>query len=106
MDVVTRGYKPNHFTVRAGLPVRWEINGVNTYGCQALLQLPAFDVSEFIKPGSNVVEFTPREPGQFTFHCSMGMYTGSFTVLPADGGAPPVVSPSEKKCNPLVADCI
>lgn len=106
MEVVSRGYKPNHFTVRAGLPVRWEINGVNTYGCQALLQFPAFDVSKFVQPGSNIVEFTPQEPGQYSFHCSMGMYTGSFTVLPADGGTPSAVVPPAEACDPRYANCI
>lgn len=87
MDVVARGYSPNRFTVRAGVPVRWEIQGVNTYGCQSVLQFPALNLTKYIKPGLNVVEFTPQGAGQLPFHCAMGMYTGSFTVLPAEGEA-------------------
>ncbi len=82
MDVVARGYSPNRFTIRAGVPVRWEINGVNTYGCQSVLQFPALDVTKYIKPGANVIEFTAQGEGELPFHCAMGMYTGSFTVLP------------------------
>lgn len=84
MDVVARGYSPNHFTIREGLPVRWEINGVNTYGCQSMLQFPAINVTKYIKPGVNIIEFTAQGKGQLPFHCAMGMYTGSFTVLAKD----------------------
>ncbi len=105
MDVVARGYSPNRFTVQAGLPVRWEINGVNTYGCQSLLQLPAYNINTFIKPGLNVIEFTPQRSGQLIFHCSMGMYTGSFTVLPSSDHLEPVNLPP-KTCNPKITNCI
>lgn len=82
MNVVARGYAPNHFTIRAGIPVRWEINGVNTYGCQSILQFPALNLTTYIKSGLNVIEFIPQGQGQLAFHCAMGMYSGSFTVLP------------------------
>lgn len=110
MNVVARGYSPNRFTVRAGQPVRWEITGVNTYGCQALLALPAFGLTQFVQPGLNVAEFTPREPGQYAFHCAMGMYTGSFTVLAADAQAAPALAPTQpsavKVCNPATTSCL
>lgn len=86
MDVVARGYSPNRFTIQSGIPVRWEINGVNTYGCQSILQFPAIDVTKYIKPGINVIDFTAQGTGQLPFHCAMGMYSGSFTILPAKGG--------------------
>lgn len=82
MAVVARGYSPNHFTIQAGVPVRWEIDGVNTLGCQSILQFPALNLTKYIKPGQNVIEFTPQGQGQLPFHCAMGMYTGSFTVVP------------------------
>lgn len=85
MEVVARGYSPNSFTIRAGLPVRWEIDGVNTYGCQSILQFPALDLTTYVKPGKNIIEFTPQGQGLLPFHCAMGMYTGSFTVLPEKG---------------------
>ena len=85
MDVVARGYSPNRFTIRAGVPVRWEIRGVNTYGCQSILQFPALNTTKYIKSGINVIEFTAQGEGQMPFHCAMGMYTGSFTVLPDKG---------------------
>lgn len=85
MDVVARGYSPNRFTIRAGVPVRWEIRGVNTYGCQSVLQFPALNITKYIKQGENIIEFTAQGEGQMPFHCAMGMYTGSFTILPEEG---------------------
>ncbi|KKS83575.1 MAG: Heavy metal transport/detoxification protein, partial [Parcubacteria group bacterium GW2011_GWD2_43_10] len=63
----------------------WEIRGVNTYGCQSILQFPALNTTKYIKSGINVIEFTAQGEGQMPFHCAMGMYTGSFTVLPDKG---------------------
>jgi len=110
MDVVARGYSPNRFIVRAGLPVRREINGVNTYGCQSVVQMPSFNITQFVKPGLNVVEFTPRQPGQYDFHCAMGMYTGSFTVLPDNNSLPPAATSQSgvrnKVCDPAKSSCV
>lgn len=109
MDVVARGYSPNRFTVRAGVPVRWEIQGVNTYGCQSILQLPALGLTKYVQPGLNVVEFTPQRAGQLPFHCAMGMYTGSFTVLPAEDfpeAAPTASPPTPTTCDPSITTCL
>lgn len=83
MDVVARGYSPNRFTVRAGVPVKWEITGVNTYGCQSVLQFPSLKLTKYINQGTTTIDFTPQGEGQLEFHCAMGMYRGNFTVLPA-----------------------
>lgn len=107
MDVVAGGYRPNRFTIRAGLPVRWEINGVNTYGCQSILQLPTFGITQYVRPGENVVEFTPQEPGQLAFHCAMGMFRGSFTVLSAEAATSPTTTAptSPIECDPTITTC-
>lgn len=111
MDVVAFAYQPDHFTIRQNIPVRWEINGVNTYGCQSVLALPALGILQYLKQGFNVVEFTPTEAGELAFHCSMGMYRGSFTVLPNSATVPPDprrggASPADAACDPTVADCL
>src|SRR3989338_3975430 len=82
MSVNYTGYRPNHFTVRAGIPVRWEIDGSNTSGCAMALISRQLGIQKFLNPGKNVINFTPQEPGEVAFSCSMGMYRGSFTVLP------------------------
>ncbi|MFA4937130.1 MAG: sulfite exporter TauE/SafE family protein [Patescibacteria group bacterium] len=110
MNVVARGYSPNHFTIHAGLPVRWEITGVNTYGCQSIIELPDFNIIQSVKQGLNVVEFTPRGTGQYIFRCPMGMYTGSFTILPAAKRPIPAGVPlpdnTVSDCDPTKASCI
>jgi uncharacterized protein len=75
------GYTPTSFTVRAGKPVRWEIDGSgNAGGCRSVFQVPAFNVRKLMSNGMNVVEFTPDKPGTYAFSCGMGMYPGTFTV--------------------------
>ena len=81
MNVTAQGYSPNSFTVKQGVPVRWEINGANVFGCQVSLVAPKANLQATLKQGSNVLEFTPKEKGPLNFSCGMGMYKGSFTVM-------------------------
>jgi uncharacterized protein len=76
-----RGYSPNSFTIKKGVPVRWEIEGSTDRTCANALIVPDYKIREFLKPGKNVVEFTPSQTGVIPFSCSMRMYTGSFNVI-------------------------
>lgn len=89
------GYKPNQFTIKKGIPVKWIINSVSQYSCANYIIMSAFDISQPLKPGENVIEFTPTEVGVIKFSCSMGMYRGTFTVV--EDGAVQGVNPSEQK---------
>jgi sulfite exporter TauE/SafE/copper chaperone CopZ len=81
---VTAGYQPNHFTIRAGTPVRWEIDATNGAGCASVLVSRQLGIQKLLETNaSNVIEFTPTITGEIPFSCSMGMYRGSFTILPA-----------------------
>lgn len=74
-------YAPSdHYTVRAGRPVRIVINGLGM-GCRSVFQIPKYGVSVALNKPVNVVEFTPTAAGEATFSCSMGMYRGSITVV-------------------------
>ncbi len=75
------GYTPNHFIVKVGVPVRWEIQGSNSMGCLASLVSRQLGVRKFLSSGLNEIYFTPKSPGEIAFSCSMGMYRGSFTVV-------------------------
>ncbi len=80
---VSAGYQPNHFTVRAGTPVRWEIDATNGGGCASVLISRQLGIQKLLDQiPNNVIEFTPTVTGEVPFSCSMGMYRGSFTVLP------------------------
>lgn len=80
MDVTARGYSPNTFTVKKGVPVKWEINVKDTGTCAAFLIAPKITDYKALKRGTNTIEFTPEEAGNMNFSCSMGMYTGKFVV--------------------------
>jgi sulfite exporter TauE/SafE/copper chaperone CopZ len=75
------GYSPNQFTIKKGNTVRWVINSTNQYTCASYLRMPAYNISQPLKTGENIIEFTPTKTGEITFSCSMGMYRGKFTVV-------------------------
>ena len=81
----SRGYSPNKFTIKKGVPVKWVIDAEAPYSCASSLTLSKLGIRKTLKAGENVIEFTPKEAGKLPFSCSMGMYTGSFTVVDGDG---------------------
>lgn len=81
MTVTNQGYSPDNFTLRQGVPTRWEIDANNLGGCLAVIQAPKLGIRERLTPGPNVIEFTPKEAGTFAFSCSMGMYWGEIKVV-------------------------
>lgn len=76
-----RGYTPNRFTIKKDVPVRWIIDAQAPYSCASALIIPSLKIQRQLKPGENIIEFTPTKAGEIPFSCSMGMYTGSFTVI-------------------------
>lgn len=81
MAVTSYGYEPRNLTIKAGVPVRWKINGDEAYGCTSVMTIPALNIAQPLKQGENIIEFTATQKGQLAFMCSMGMVRGSFTVL-------------------------
>jgi len=81
MAVSNQGYSPDRFTLRQGVPTRWEIQANNLGGCLSVIQAPQLGIRERLSPGQNVIEFTPKETGTFAFSCSMGMYWGEIKVV-------------------------
>ncbi|MCA9392066.1 sulfite exporter TauE/SafE family protein [candidate division WWE3 bacterium] len=75
------GYSPTSFTVRSGVPVRWEVNNTGASGCTNVLIARDFFSGNFpLNPGVNVKEFTPQKPGTYKFSCWMGMVSGVIKV--------------------------
>lgn len=81
MAVTSYGYEPRNLTIKAGVPVRWKINGDEAYGCTSVMTIPSLNISKPLRQGENVIEFTATQKGQLAFMCSMGMVRGSFTVI-------------------------
>jgi len=75
------GYSPRSFTIQKGIPVRWLIDAQAPYSCASSMVVPSLNLRFNLKPGQNIVEFTPTQAGRVNFSCSMGMYTGYFNVV-------------------------
>ncbi|TSC58578.1 MAG: Heavy metal transport/detoxification protein [Candidatus Peregrinibacteria bacterium Greene0416_19] len=81
MKVTRYGYEPRNLTIKAGIPVRWTVDGEGAQGCTSQLVIPTLNVIKTLTQGQNIIEFNAPDPGQLAFSCSMGMVRGSFTVL-------------------------
>ena len=84
MDASASGYLPNSFTIKAGLPTRWEITDKGTSGCtNAVISRTLFEGPINLVPGTtSVKEFTaPTTPGTYRFSCWMGMISGTIEVV-------------------------
>lgn len=80
MDVTRSGWSPNQFVLKKGIPVKWIINGKEITGCNNAIQVPKYGLKFDIKPGEQVIEFTPDEEGIIRWSCWMGMIPGTFIV--------------------------
>jgi sulfite exporter TauE/SafE/copper chaperone CopZ/plastocyanin len=83
MKASSRGYTPNALVVRAGVPIRWEIEDIGTSGCtNAIVSRSLFRGEIDLTPGqTSVVEFTIPKPGAYKFSCWMGMIWGSIQAV-------------------------
>ena len=78
-------FKPTEFRIKKGIPVQWEINGINLSGCSNEVVIPKLNLSQKLQKGLNIVEFTPTKEGVLPFSCWMGMLNGRFIVTNAAG---------------------
>lgn len=85
MTESARGYSPNSFTIKKGVPVKWVIDAQAPNSCASSLVISKLGVNKHLQGGENTIEFTPNEVGPLKFSCSMGMYTGVFNVVDEQG---------------------
>ncbi len=81
MKVTNNGYVPSSLTIKAGVPVRWKVDGTQAAGCTSIMTIPDLGISQALGKGENIIEFTAPKKGKLAFMCSMGMVRGSFNVL-------------------------
>lgn len=84
MNALAYGYEPSQITIKAGLPVRWEITDKGTSGCtNAIISRDLFEGQiDLVRGQTSVKEFTaPSTPGTYRFSCWMGMVQGQFIVI-------------------------
>lgn len=84
-QVVRSTLAPNSYPnlrLKAGIPVRWEIEADASAlnGCNGIIIMPEWDVYAPLEEGTNVIEFTPEEPGDFGYSCWMGMIRATVSV--------------------------
>lgn len=72
-------YYPNEVRVQSGVPVRIYLDS-KVIGCLRDFTIRDFGIHKYLKTSEDYVEFTPTEPGRYTFACSMGMGTGVLIV--------------------------
>ncbi len=90
MEVLASGYQPNRFVLKQGVPVKWIIEGKELTGCNRVILVPKLHLEIELKPGTQVVEFTPEEVGTIPWSCWMGMLHGTFEVVaPEEPAAKP-----------------
>jgi len=74
------GYEPNVLNIKKGIPVRWIIDVQQMSGCNSKILLPDYNISQNLKLGENIIEFTPTKSGELKFSCAMRMIWGKFIV--------------------------
>lgn len=82
IQVSGTGYSPSTITVPSGQPVNLKLVAKGQLGCTSILRIPKLDIQEQIASRSTtVVTATFPEPGNYSFSCGMGMYTGTITAV-------------------------
>ena len=78
----SNNYAP--FVVQAGIPLRWtvRIKKEDLNGCNRTLIVPAYKIRKDLRPGDNLIEFTPTSAGIVPYSCWMGMIRSAFKVVP------------------------
>lgn len=80
------GYSPDMIVVRQGRPVRLDFYRDETASCSERVVFGDFGIARDLPAFQTTrIEFTPDQPGEFTFACGMNMLRGKLVVKPADG---------------------
>lgn len=80
-DLSYGGYKD--IIVQKGIPVKMIINAKPNVltGCNNAIRIKSFNISQELKIGKNVIEFTPNKTGRFTYTCWMNMLKNNIVVI-------------------------
>jgi len=84
MTVDGRGYTPDILYAKVGQPIKWVINAAPKLGCTKAIKIDDYNIYKELKPGENIIRFTPTKTGEILFSCGMEMVWGKF-VITADG---------------------
>ena len=87
MEVTARGWTPDKFVLKKGVPVKWIVTTTELTGCNKGINVPRLGIEFNNKMGEQIIEFTPNEVGKIPFTCWMGMIPGLFVVVEGDEDA-------------------
>ena len=75
--VVRGGYEPDTILVEADRPVRLSFFRDETTACSEQLVFDTLNISRALPAfETTTIEFIPKDPGDYPFHCGMGMLKG------------------------------
>lgn len=78
---VKGGYSPDVIAVKAGRPVRLDFYRDETASCSEQIVFGDFGIARDLPAfETTAIEFTPEEPGEYTFTCGMNMMRGKLIV--------------------------
>ena len=81
VKVSSAGYEPSKIEVRRGKPIKIAFYRADAENCAGEVVFPSLNIRKGLKVGeTTVVEFTPKEKGELTFSCGMGMLNGKLVV--------------------------
>lgn len=81
VTLTDRGYEPQRFVVKKGVPVQFTISNEGAGGCIQAFVIPDLNIRKIVRMGEwTTVNFTPQKTGKIGFTCSMGMYYGEISV--------------------------
>jgi len=80
-DVFSSRYEP--ISVKVGIPVKWVIHVERGQlnGCNNRFIINSLGIQYQLTEGDNIVEFTPKKTGKFSFNCWMGMIQSYINVI-------------------------
>lgn len=69
--------------VQAGIPVKFNIRAERSdiNGCNGTAVFPEYNIEKEFEAGDNIIEFTPKETGDVSYTCWMGMVDGKIRVV-------------------------
>lgn len=75
------GFSPSSIEVEAGHKLNLVFTRADKDNCGGTVVLPKYKIRKALPVGKDViVSITPREAGNISFTCGMGMYKGSLVV--------------------------
>ncbi|MBW4501533.1 MAG: cupredoxin domain-containing protein [Scytonema hyalinum WJT4-NPBG1] len=84
---VDGGYEPSQVVVNPGQRVRLNFYRKDPSSCLEEIRFPDFHIAQELPLNqATPIEFTPNQPGTYTFTCGMNMFRGVIKVEPSNIG--------------------